>query len=816
MKIGTTLVALGLVGTALGGLAVIGLRSEAGKPLEDASLTVPVGRIGDEVFYVAFQRNDTSEPWGKAPGWAVRVALVDEVRDSADQVHRTLQVQTDFRQGNSSFDVLGSRRMNTSRAVLIELDLATRSPIRVDFLYRYRDYVADTQLPGARSDVSQSWYGPRFLHTNASDDLNRNPWSHLANVPSTFAVQGTTFTEGSLLAPDALGILEPEIAPRMHGVRIEDLETRVRGGAEVDGALAQDVRTSGCLHMDVAEDDDLFLDYWAGRRRNAPGYGDLVPFLHTLVPRKASPCFQADSWVSPDQPYPVLYEQHVFLEGRLVRQWTAVLAEYRPGREPIPWENPDAAPPVRTGNPDLERGPPSTRHPVDGTGSTISYPLEEALRNLESDPSLVGLAQWRRDHPSHHLVGATLYYGTGECEDKGWVFPVAPESMHAWTFAFGIPSGSYFVAQSLRGDDTPRPVNCELGALRGPPFAEADLPEGAVTLAAMERYWRTQTQRPGLPTNFLQWGGYPDCPEEAENGVGDPTGHVWVFVSACTSELTIELTPDDLRSATIGYWMGLPQVGWDLDFSVFELESGLHYTRYYWGVAIPDVPGSPIAAPRSEPPGMAAEAQNAPTEPSSIILASAVSASLAAILLGVYVYPLAKFYGAQALTLVPGYAKLRKSELLNHKSRDGLLQLIREEPGISPPELHGRVGGGWSTVVYHLTVLEKNQLVSSLIDGRHKRFFPTEAIDWSRRGSLAALRNARTKALYQLIEEDPGAIQAHLARRLGVSVAATQWHLERLQRAELVGGERRGRKVHYFPVGPQPAAPTPKEAVEVA
>lgn len=167
---------------------------------------------------------------------------------------------------------------------------------------------------------------------------------------------------------------------------------------------------------------------------------------------------------------------------------------------------------------------------------------------------------------------------------------------------------------------------------------------------------------------------------------------------------------------------------------------------------------------------------------------------------------------------LPGYAKLHKAELLNNKIRDQLLQLIKADPGITPPQLQAVVQAGWSTIVYHLGVLEKNQVVSSLIDGRHKRFFPVGGVDHSKRGQVAALKNERTPQLYEIVLEQPGTIQKELIQRLGISQPSTMWHIKRLESAGLMGHDKQGRQVHYFaqPRENLVEAYDPKAAVEVA
>jgi predicted transcriptional regulator len=193
------------------------------------------------------------------------------------------------------------------------------------------------------------------------------------------------------------------------------------------------------------------------------------------------------------------------------------------------------------------------------------------------------------------------------------------------------------------------------------------------------------------------------------------------------------------------------------------------------------------------------------------------STSLLAVFLLVYFLPALKFVGAKGLLLVPGYAKLRKQDLLDNQIRDQILQVIRNDPGVHTTDLAERVDAGWGTTVYHLGVLEKNGLVSSLIDGRYHRFFPVGTVDFSARGQLAVMKNLRTKSIYELIAHDPGIVQESLARSIGISAPAAIFHLKRLEEVGMVGRVRKGRKVHYYAnEKPIPRSPAPRDSMEVA
>jgi predicted transcriptional regulator len=183
--------------------------------------------------------------------------------------------------------------------------------------------------------------------------------------------------------------------------------------------------------------------------------------------------------------------------------------------------------------------------------------------------------------------------------------------------------------------------------------------------------------------------------------------------------------------------------------------------------------------------------------PLSAIMVVSVGVALAVLL--VQFAALIKYVSTVVVTGLPGYARLRGPEVLGNRTRALLHEAIQADPGVSPPELHRRLGGGWTTIVYHLGVLEKAGLVSSLLDGRHKRFFPVGAVDHSARARLSVLRNAKTRLFHETITNSPGIRLGRLAREGGMRVPSALWHLNRLEQVGLAAAQRTGRRVSYYP-----------------
>jgi DNA-binding transcriptional ArsR family regulator len=173
-------------------------------------------------------------------------------------------------------------------------------------------------------------------------------------------------------------------------------------------------------------------------------------------------------------------------------------------------------------------------------------------------------------------------------------------------------------------------------------------------------------------------------------------------------------------------------------------------------------------------------------------------AGLAVVAAGVWLWPVAKWGAARAL-IGPLYARIHRDEVLEHPLRDDILTTVRAEPGISASELGRRTECGWGTLVYHLSVLEREHLISSAREGRHRRFFSQDRINYSDKPALALLRNDAARRLVLAVQEKPGIIQKQLSRRLGLSPSTIAWHVGRLERAGLLVKEADGRRVRYFP-----------------
>lgn len=149
---------------------------------------------------------------------------------------------------------------------------------------------------------------------------------------------------------------------------------------------------------------------------------------------------------------------------------------------------------------------------------------------------------------------------------------------------------------------------------------------------------------------------------------------------------------------------------------------------------------------------------------------------------------------------VAGYARVHGDEVLEHPGRAKTYEFIKENPGLHFNDLRLQMNLGQSTLNYHLRVLEKNDFVTRVKDGRYARFFDRQSGQYSaeRKDMASALRNETTAAIALHVMEHPGVAQKDLSGAFGIAASTVSWHMDRLCTHGLVEKERVANRVHYY------------------
>lgn len=147
---------------------------------------------------------------------------------------------------------------------------------------------------------------------------------------------------------------------------------------------------------------------------------------------------------------------------------------------------------------------------------------------------------------------------------------------------------------------------------------------------------------------------------------------------------------------------------------------------------------------------------------------------------------------------LPLYAKISRAELFENEVRERIFNAIKTQPGVSASDLAREAGVSWGTTIYHLEVLEQNKMVSSIRNGRHRRYFENGCVIGTSKDVVAVLQNAVTAKVERNVRTTPGVTQKQLATATGMSPQALHWHLTRLVRVGVIRKERDGRVVRHF------------------
>jgi predicted transcriptional regulator len=150
--------------------------------------------------------------------------------------------------------------------------------------------------------------------------------------------------------------------------------------------------------------------------------------------------------------------------------------------------------------------------------------------------------------------------------------------------------------------------------------------------------------------------------------------------------------------------------------------------------------------------------------------------------------------------LFAGYARVSGQEVLEHPGRQEVYERVKAAPGINFVQLCDSVGFGASTLNYHLRVLERNEYITSVKDGRYLRFFDRQGGTYAgaKKVAVSALRNTTSAAMARHIRDHPGVAQRDLAEAFGVTASTVNWHMTRLSTAGLVDKRRDAHYTRYY------------------
>jgi predicted transcriptional regulator len=147
------------------------------------------------------------------------------------------------------------------------------------------------------------------------------------------------------------------------------------------------------------------------------------------------------------------------------------------------------------------------------------------------------------------------------------------------------------------------------------------------------------------------------------------------------------------------------------------------------------------------------------------------------------------------LLLGPLTTRLKREEVLDNKTRHALLGIIITNPGIHYQAIQREFGLKNGVAAYHLDVLEREDYIRSVRDGRLKRFYST---DTKVPKDLRSTPDEVRQEILQVVEAQPGISQKRLVNELGIDGETVRYHLRVLVENGELRDAREGRHAVYF------------------
>jgi DNA-binding transcriptional ArsR family regulator len=145
--------------------------------------------------------------------------------------------------------------------------------------------------------------------------------------------------------------------------------------------------------------------------------------------------------------------------------------------------------------------------------------------------------------------------------------------------------------------------------------------------------------------------------------------------------------------------------------------------------------------------------------------------------------------------ILPLYTKLKRSKLLDHYTRDQIYKYVQTNPGGNYTTIMQKLKLKNGVLAYHLSTLEREEMIKSMRDGIYKRFYPTNVkipskgvpdLTWFQLG------------IFNIIKDKPGITQGEIAKHIGESRQVTNYHIRLMVKAGLLRTEKNGREVKFY------------------
>jgi predicted transcriptional regulator len=137
---------------------------------------------------------------------------------------------------------------------------------------------------------------------------------------------------------------------------------------------------------------------------------------------------------------------------------------------------------------------------------------------------------------------------------------------------------------------------------------------------------------------------------------------------------------------------------------------------------------------------------------------------------------------------------IKKDDVLDNKTRYALHGIIVERPGIHYSAIKEEFGLSNGVAAYHLDVLEREEFIRTVRDGRLKRFY---SYDTKAPKSPKMTPDETREAIMELVREQPGISQQRIINELGIERPSAGYFLRELVKEGQLKAEKEGLYMVY-------------------
>jgi len=180
-------------------------------------------------------------------------------------------------------------------------------------------------------------------------------------------------------------------------------------------------------------------------------------------------------------------------------------------------------------------------------------------------------------------------------------------------------------------------------------------------------------------------------------------------------------------------------------------------------------------------------------------VAVATSTSISALTIGLIAFTETGKYKFLALLplLIPMYTRIQKEDVLDQFVRGQIYGYIKTNPGVHYNQIRRGIDVKNGTLSYHLSVLEKTELIKSRREGlRYRAFYPTGMkFPKVERFRLTELQIN----ILDVINKNNGIDQKEIANKLDKKPQTINYNIKVLDQAGLIEVRKQGRKTGCYP-----------------